>query len=202
MAEPRLGHDFLTDLDADAVSGWPNFPFKGELQVKTVRPFESHDHVRDGDPGGPPCGCEPGHEDEPRARRRRVWSNGTWEVTHINFSPDRPAPFPAYMLQTVEHKDFGDFTEADAAELGVMTLRMQRAIQAIGGVGRVHFNRWGDGGAHFHVWFLGRPLGAWQLSGFTLPLWGFILPPLDEAVRAGNDEIVRASLAAADGATA
>lgn len=197
MAEPRVGHDFITDLNADVVSGWPNFPFKGELQVKTLRPFEAQDFPRDGEPGGQPCGCEPGQQDQARAQRLKVWSNDKWSVTHINFGPDRPAPFPAYMLNTVEHKDFDDFDEVDAAELGVMTLRMQKAIKSIGGVGRVHFNRWGDGGSHFHLWFLGRPLGAWQLSGFALPLWGFVLPPLDDATRAANDKIVRAHLTAA-----
>lgn len=48
------------------------------------------------------------------------------------------------------------------------------------------------------MWFLGRPLGARQLSGFALTLWGFIQPSLSDQVRAANDAIVRASLTAAD----
>jgi hypothetical protein len=92
--------------------------------------------------------------------------------------------------------DIEDFDDGYAAELGIMTIRLERAIKSIGSIGRVHFNRWGDGGSHFHVWFLGRPFGAWQLSGFALPLWGFVLPPLPAEVRLRNDETVRASLAA------
>ena len=38
--------------------------------------------------------------------------------------------------------------------------RVERAVLALGDVGRVHLYRWGDGGAHFHVWFVPRPLGG------------------------------------------
>ncbi len=64
----------------------------------------------------------------------------------------------------------------------------------LGTVGRVHINRWGDGGSHFHVWFLGRPKGAWQFSGYSLPLWGFILPPLAEGISVANDAAVADAL--------
>lgn len=184
-----LGHDFLTDLPVPDVVTWPIFPFKGDLSVRTVRPFDDHDRPREGEPGADPCFCENPDNDRPI-----VWSNERWEVGPIEFGPGRAAPVPAYMLRTVAHMDIEDFDDEYAAELGIMTIRMERAVKAIGSIGRVHFNRWGDGGSHFHVWFLGRPLGAWQLSGFALPLWGFVLPPLDAHVRAANDEIVRVSL--------
>jgi hypothetical protein len=40
----------------------------------------------------------------------------------------------------------------------------------------VHLYRWGDGGAHFHVWFLPRPLGMIEGYGMMLPLWEDALP--------------------------
>jgi hypothetical protein len=43
-------------------------------------------------------------------------------------------------------------------------------------VGRVHLYRWGDGGAHFHVWFIPRPLGMLEATGMALPLWEDVLP--------------------------
>ncbi len=184
-----LGNEYLTDLPVPDMFSWKIFPFKGDFSVRTVLPFDEHDRPRSGEPGAEPCRCEAADDTWPV-----VWSNTRWEVRPIEFGPDRPAPVPAYMLQTKVHMDIEDFDEQYAAELGVMTIRMERAIKAIGSIGRVHFNRWGDGGSHFHVWFLGRPLGAWQLSGFSLPLWGFVLPPLDDDVRAQNDEIVRNSL--------
>ena len=185
-----LGQDPLEDLPVPDVFSWPIFPFEGDISVRTVVPFNEHDRVRHGEPGGGPCHCE---SDSDSDRWPVVWTNDRWCVRPISFG-DRPSPVPAYMLETVAHMDIEDFDEQYAAELGVMTLRMERAIKAMGSIGRVHFNRWGDGGSHFHVWFLGRPLGAWQLSGFALPLWGFILPSLDADVRARNDATLRHSL--------
>ena len=101
------------------------------------------------------------------------------------------------MLETIDHLDIDDLTDEMAGELGVLSLRLNHAIMAIGTVGRVHINRWGDGAAHFHVWFLGRPAGAWQFGGFTLPFWGFTLPGLDDDEIAANHKIVSASLTAA-----
>ena len=68
---------------------------------------------------------------------------------------------------------------------------------ALGDIGRVRVNRWGDGAAHFHVWFLGRPAGAWQFSGYTLPLWGFTLPGLPPAQHEANQTRVAAHLESA-----
>jgi len=58
--------------------------------------------------------------------------------------------------------------------------RVERAILGLGGIGRVHLYRWGDGGAHFHVWFTPRPLGMVEASGMMLPLWEKVLPSLTE----------------------
>ena len=99
------------------------------------------------------------------------------------------------MLETVDHLDFEDFDDDLAADFGVMSVRMERAIRGLGTVGRVRVNRWGDGGSHFHAWFLGRPKGAAQLSGFTLPFWGFTLPPLADEIHAANNEDVATFLA-------
>lgn len=39
---------------------------------------------------------------------------------------------------------------------------------------------WGDGGAHFHVWFLPRPLGMLEAQKMMLPLWEEVLPQVDQ----------------------
>ena len=192
MTEQRIGLDHVAGLPLPDVVSWPIFPFKGDLQVRTVRPFAETEYPRSGEPDGPPCYCS-GHPDayEPPAP---IWQNDTWVVRPIRFA-DAAAPFPAYMLETVEHVDFEDFDDELAADFGVMCVRIERAIRGLGTVGRVHVNRWGDGGSHFHVWFLGRPKGAAQLSGFTLPFWGFTLPPLADEIHAANDQAVAAALA-------
>ena len=60
-------------------------------------------------------------------------------------------------------------------------------------IGRVHLYRWGDGGAHFHVWMLPRPLGMLEAMGPYLPLWEDVLPSVpDEEARAAVEKVVAA----------
>jgi len=54
------------------------------------------------------------------------------------------------------------------------------AVLALGEVGRVHLYRWGDGGAHFHVWFVPRPLGRLDMGGAYLMAWEDTLEPAAE----------------------
>lgn len=57
-------------------------------------------------------------------------------------------------------------------------------------MGRVHLYRWGDGGAHFHVWLMPRPLGMIEASGMMLPLWEDVLPNVtDEECRVAAEEV-------------
>nr|WP_091249376.1 hypothetical protein [Micromonospora matsumotoense] len=85
------------------------------------------------------------------------------------------------ILESRSHLDLGDLPNLLAAELGVMTVRLERAIRSLDGVARVHVNRWGDGSAHLHMWFLARPYGRLQLRGTFLSLWDSILPPISES---------------------
>ena len=67
----------------------------------------------------------------------------------------------------------------------LLAASVERAILSLGGIARVHLHRWGDGGAHFHVWFLPRPLGMLEARGMMLPLWEDVLPNVsDEELRA------------------
>src|SRR5207244_5883089 len=71
---------------------------------------------------------------------------------------------------------FSDLPDAAVADFGRIAARVERAILGLGDVARVHLYRWGDGGSHFHVWFLPRPLGMLEASGMMLPLWEDVLP--------------------------
>ncbi|WP_370321387.1 hypothetical protein [Actinoplanes sp. ATCC 53533] len=84
------------------------------------------------------------------------------------------------ILECRSHFDIGDLPNLLAAELGVMTVRLERAIRSLDGVARVHVNRWGDGSAHLHMWFLARPYGRLQLRGTFLSLWDDLLPVIPE----------------------
>jgi diadenosine tetraphosphate (Ap4A) HIT family hydrolase len=120
-----------------------------------------------------------------------VWVDEHWRVQ----APLQRSAAPVQLfLETREHLDLHDLDEERAAEMGRMIVRLDRAIHAVGGIGRVHVNRWGDGGSHFHLWFYGRPVGDTQMIGFSLPLWAMTLPPTPEDEWNRNLTIVAAEL--------
>ena len=94
----------------------------------------------------------------------------------------RPSSLGLVLLETRDHYDsFADMPDDLLAELGPLTARIERAILGLGGIARVHVLRYGDGGEHFHLWFMPRPLGALQMRGSMLPVWMDVLPKLPEA---------------------
>ena len=88
--------------------------------------------------------------------------------------------------------ELGDLPDDLARELGPMLGRVERALYAIGDVGRVHTCRWGDGSEHLHVWLMARPARLPQLHGSFAAIWDDVLPPVPEASwRASLDVVVR-----------
>src|SRR4051812_26675585 len=121
-----------------------------------------------------------------------IWVSERWRVRSL----DHPTGLPAVLiLESRSHLDLGDLPNMLAAELGVMTVRLERAIRSLDGVARVHVNRWGDGAAHLHLWFLARPYGRLQLQGTFLALWDDILPVISEHQWRENLALVAAWLA-------
>ena len=149
-------------------AGWPIFPFETEgLRMRPVEDPVVPEPPRSGEAGSP-CGtC-----DEPD--EAFVWVSERWRVS---MSPE-PLSVPALTLHTRQHLDFHELTDELGAELGVLLVRSQRALASIEGVGRVHVYKWGDGGAHLHVFVVARPLGMMQLRGMYLSTWMHALPPL------------------------
>jgi diadenosine tetraphosphate (Ap4A) HIT family hydrolase len=122
---------------------------------------------RRGEPGGPPCAICAGETTE------ALWSDDNWTL-HAPVGGSLPGT--VWLASRVHVDSFADLTEELAAEFGGVVARAERAILALGDVGRVHLYRWGDGGAHFHVWLLPRPLGMLEASGMMLPIWEDALP--------------------------
>ena len=89
---------------------------------------------------------------------------------------------------------FADLPEELAADFGRVCARVERAILSLGDVARVHLYRWGDGGAHFHVWFMPRPLGMVEASGAMLPLWEEVLPNITDEELADTARRVAAAM--------
>jgi len=127
---------------------------------------------RRGEPGGEPCAICAGHV------TKALWHDDTWTL-HAPVGGSLPG---AVWLASIEHVDsFADLPESAAASFGKVAARVERAILSLGGVGRVHLYRWGDGGAHFHVWFLPRPEGMLEARGMMLPIWEDALPNVPDA---------------------
>ena len=165
---------------------WEIFPFEpGSLRVKPLDPPVLPEPPRAGE-GGQGCRrCERPDEDA-------VWSDDRWVLTGF---ADLGLPFGA-MLMPRAHLDLGDLDDEHAADLGRLVVRITRAVEALDLVGRVHVNKWGDGGAHLHVFLLGRPAGLGQLRGSNLALWEEMLPrtPAElagETLQVAVDALVR-----------
>lgn len=137
---------------------------------------------RRGEPGGPPCGiCSD------------AMTSAVWQDEHFTVHPPVHSSLPgAVWVASKEHADsFGDLSSEVAAAFGPLVARVERAmLAALDDVARIHLYRWGDGGAHFHVWLLPRPLGFLDAQGMYLPVWEDVLPEVpDEESRAAARKI-------------
>lgn len=151
-------------------ASWPSFPFEGELQRKPLDEPVTAEPERHGENPAECLACNAPDESY-------IWVSERWRVRSL----DRPTGLPMVLiLEPRSHLDLGDLPNMLSAELGVLTVRIERAIRSLDGVARVHVNRWGDGAFHLHVWFLARPLGQLQLRGTFLSLWNELLPPVPE----------------------
>jgi len=139
---------------------------------------------RRGEPGGPPCGICTGQSTSP------VWSDENWTL-HPPVGGSLPGA--VWLASRVHVDSFCDLPDELAADFGRVVARVERAILSLGDFARVHLYRYGDGGAHFHVWFVPRPLGMLEASGMMLPLWEDALPNVpDEELAAAAERVAAA----------
>lgn len=159
-------------------------PYKEPLVVLDREEPVIPEPPRRGEPGGDPCGICTGMATAP------VWSDEHWTL----HPPVGGSLAGAAWLASREHVDsFCDLPPAAAATFGLVAGRVERAILSLGGFARVHLYRWGDGGSHFHVWFIPRPLGMLEAQGMMLPLWEDVLPNrTDEELREASERVAAA----------
>lgn len=156
---------------------WGIFPWTvvdGTLVPRTLN-APSDEPPRHGESEDKPCGnCVSGF-----APDTVVWEDGNWVLTHRG----EPSGLPMVLfLNTREHVDLGGLSDELASELGRITNRLVRIIEALPHIGRVHVNRWGDGGAHFHQWFFARTARLTHVLGSPACEWDEIIPPGPEDV--------------------
>jgi diadenosine tetraphosphate (Ap4A) HIT family hydrolase len=139
---------------------------------------------RRGEDGGPPCTICAGTTTAP------LWSDENWTLhPPVNGS----LPGTVWLASRVHVDSFADLPEEVAADFGGLVARVERTILSLGDIGRVHLYRWGDGGAHFHVWLMPRPLGMLDASGMMLPLWEDVMPNVpDEELAAAARRVAEA----------
>jgi diadenosine tetraphosphate (Ap4A) HIT family hydrolase len=159
-------------------------PYEEPLVPRTPGARQVPEPPRRGEPGGEPCGICTGQA------TAAVWSN-----EHFTLHPPVQGSLPgAVWMASREHADsFSDLSDGAAASFGPTVARVERAILSLGDVARVHLYRWGDGGSHFHVWMIPRPLGMLEAAGMMLPLWEDVLPNVtDEELRAAAERVALA----------
>ena len=149
----------------------PSFPLEGHLRVKRLDSVVASEPAREGEDPSNCVACSASDD-------AYIWVSERWRVR----ATDAPTGLPMVLiLESRSHLDLGDLPNLLAAELGVMTVRLERAIRSLDEVASVHVNRWGDGAAHLHLWFLARPVGQLQLRGPFLAMWDEILDPVPDA---------------------
>ena len=162
-----------------------SLPYEEPFVPRTPAARQIPEPPRRGEEGGPPCGICTGKA------TAAVWSDENWTL-HPPVGGSLPG---AVWIASREHVDsFSDLPDHVAAEFGHVVARAERAILSLGGIGRVHLYRWGDGGAHFHVWLIPRPLGMMEAVGMYLPVWEDALPKVPDAELLAAAERVAAAM--------
>ena len=157
--------------------GWDIFPWEvvdGAIVPRTLAP-PSDEPTRGGEGDGAPCqACTEGFDPA-----RIVWEDETWVLSHGG----APSGLPIVLsLSTREHLDLGTLDDDQASQLGRITNRLVRIMENLPEIGRVHVNRWGDGGSHFHQSFWARTARLTNVLGSPAMEWDDIIPPGPEAV--------------------
>ncbi|HET7583120.1 MAG TPA: hypothetical protein VFL75_10270 [Candidatus Limnocylindria bacterium] len=154
-------------------------PYDEPLTRRDPGPRVIPEPPRRGEAGGEPCAICEGDT-----------TNAVWSDEHFTLHPPVNGSLPGTVwLASRAHVDsFKDLPPEVAAAFAPLAGRIEQAILARGDVGRVHVYRWGDGGAHFHVWFIPRPLGMLEAKNHMLPLWEDVLPvvPDDQLAEAAR----------------
>lgn len=175
-------------LPLSRMTGWETFPFeRAGLRAVPLQAPELPEPARSGEDGLECPACT--------TARSLVWSDERWQLWTWG-----PSGAPLILiLETAAHFDVPDLPDELAAELGLLIVRITRAIESLPHIARAHVSRWGDGAAHLHVFFFARPAGFGQLRGTCLAVWDDLLPAVPDKQRDGDALAVARSLAASHG---
>lgn len=175
-------------LPRSRMAGWDISPFDPEnLTVSPLRPPVIPEPPRHGED---PSLCE-----SCQRRDEGIWLNDRWRLTQ---STGVGVPL-VLMLHPRDHYDLADLPDELAAEMGVLSTHIARHVEALPHIGRCHVYRIGDGSAHLHTWFFGRPAGQPQLLGSWLVVWDDLLPEYPPTIALSDGAVVAAALTSSSG---
>jgi diadenosine tetraphosphate (Ap4A) HIT family hydrolase len=186
-AEDRLA------VAVEEMPGWDIFPFEiDSLRIKPLHPLADEEPPRGGED---PAQCWCARAPDPALAERTVWSNERWYL-HLDTSMKLPI---GLSLGPQEHCDLPTVPDHLAAEMGRLIVAVSAAVESLPSVGRVQLAKYGDGGAHLHLFVFGRPARMLQLRGSPLLDWEENLPTVPVEVHRANAEHVAERLLATVG---
>jgi len=154
-------------LPLPSSTAWSSFPYEGDLRVRPVEDVVLPEPPRHGE-GGVDCGACAAPDEA------YLWTDDQWRLR----STEEPSGLPVVLLlEPRVHADLHDLPAALRAGMGELLCRVEAALTSLGGIGRVHVMRVGDGAEHLHWWFMARPLGLVQARGSFAVEWDDVLPP-------------------------
>ncbi|HET8665079.1 MAG TPA: hypothetical protein VFM08_12245 [Nocardioides sp.] len=188
------GPDHRLPVAVEEMPGWDIYPFEiDSLRIKPLRPLADEEPPRAGED---PADCSCARPPDPAWTERVVWSNERWVLT---LDPSMKLPI-GVNLGPREHCDLPTVPDHLAGEMGQLIVAASAAIESLPSVGRVQLAKYGDGGAHLHLFLFGRPARMLQLRGSPLLDWEENLPPVPlEVHRANAEHVARRLLAAVGG---
>ncbi|MEA2287779.1 MAG: hypothetical protein QOJ21_3822 [Solirubrobacteraceae bacterium] len=172
-------------LRTPPVADWDTWPFDDNIRPRTLEE-PAAEPPRDGE-GGVECeGCTKPDADY-------FWTDDRWRLMAFG-----PSGLPVVVvLEPRAHYDTpSELPDELAREMGVMLGRVERAVMTVDGIERVHISRYGEGAAHLHWWFMGRPTGMRQLASSFAGIWDDVLPPTPDDVWRDNIAQVAAAMRA------
>lgn len=172
-------------IPADGIPYWEIFPFEADgLRLRPIEPLAEAEPPRHGEDAK---ACGTCHDvDAQSSVDAEVWRDDHWRI-----SVTEPSGAPLILMLTPQaHDDFTTLPMDRAAEMGQIMVALGAAIEALPSVARVHVSKWGDGGAHAHIFFFARPTLMPQLRGTMMAVWDDFLPQIPIAVRDANARAV------------
>ncbi len=194
--EPESAEDFYARVKAatgadgrlpvavEEMPGWDIYPFEiDSLRLKPLLPLADEEPPRGGED---PADCYCAGPPAPDLDEWLVWSNERWQLT---LDTGMKLPIGLH-LGPREHCDLPTVPEHLAAEMGRLIVAVSAGVESLPSVGRVQLAKYGDGGAHLHLFLFGRPARMLQLRGSPLIDWEENLPPVPLEVHRANAEHV------------